>query len=64
MELTALAVCEPLGSINSTFTSDETSEVAWFDVHALPDLSRARVLPEQIRFLHNQWVNPGSAHFD
>jgi ADP-ribose pyrophosphatase YjhB (NUDIX family) len=57
-------VCEPVGALDTAFTSDETSEVAWFDVDALPELSVARVLPDQIALLHKHWVHPGPAHVD
>ncbi|MBE3000165.1 NUDIX hydrolase N-terminal domain-containing protein [Nocardiopsis sp. HNM0947] len=61
-------VCEPAQSVETDFdagfTSDETSEVGWFDVHDLPELSVARVLPEQIRLLHGHWKDPGPAHVD
>lgn len=57
-------LCEARGPVDLSFTSDETSEVAWHDVDALPELSIGRVLPEQIRMLRDQWRNPGPAHFD
>ncbi|WP_017614903.1 NUDIX hydrolase N-terminal domain-containing protein [Nocardiopsis salina] len=61
-------VCEPAGSVEADFdagfTSDETSAVGWFDVHDLPELSVARVLPEQVRLLHGHWKDPGPAHVD
>lgn len=57
-------VCEPLGALDRAYTSVETSEVAWFDVDALPELSLSRVLPEQISLLHRHWQSPGVAHVD
>lgn len=57
-------LCKPLGELDESFTSDETSAVGWFDVDDLPELSVGRVLPEQLRVLHEQWRNPGPAHFD
>jgi ADP-ribose pyrophosphatase YjhB (NUDIX family) len=57
-------VCEPVGDLDTAFTSAETSEVGWFDVDDLPELSVARVLPEQIALLHEHWVRPGPAHVD
>lgn len=57
-------VCEPVGDLDASFTSVETSEVAWFEVDALPELSVARVLPEQIRLLREHWARPGPAHVD
>ncbi len=57
-------VCEPLAELDTTFTSSETDEVAWFDVDHLPDLSVARVLPEQIELLYKHWANAGPAYVD
>ena len=57
-------VCEPLAELDTTFTSSETDEVAWFDVDRLPDLSVARVLPEQIELLYKHWANAGPAYVD
>ena len=57
-------VCEPLADLDTSFTSVETDEVAWFDVKDLPELSIARVLPEQIELLHEHWVDPGPAYVD
>jgi ADP-ribose pyrophosphatase YjhB (NUDIX family) len=47
-------VCEITGG--EAQTSNETSEVAFFDLHALPPLSLNRTLPEQIErmFEHHQ----------
>ncbi|MBR8741794.1 NUDIX hydrolase N-terminal domain-containing protein [Nocardiopsis sp. MG754419] len=59
-----LFVCAPEGDLDPAFTSAETSEVAWFDVADLPELSVARVLPEQIALLHEHWSDPGPAHVD
>ncbi|MGW9349007.1 NUDIX hydrolase N-terminal domain-containing protein [Nocardiopsis flavescens] len=59
-----LFVCEPLADPDPAFTSNETSEIAWFDVDDLPELSVARVLPEQIALLHRHWASPGPAHVD
>lgn len=57
-------VCEPLADLDAGFSSDETSGVGWFDVTDLPELSAARVLPEQIALLHAHWKDPGPAHVD
>lgn len=57
-------VCEPLGMLDGDFVSVETSEVGWFDVDDLPELSVARVLPEQIALVHRFWRNPGPAYLD
>ena len=57
-------VCEPTGTVNLDYTSNETSEVGWFSVHDLPELSLSRVLPEQIRLVHEHWLNPGPAYSD
>lgn len=57
-------VCEPLGPVDTTFTSDETSEVGWFDVDDLPPLSVERVLAQQIEILQQHWHSPGPAYFD
>lgn len=57
-------VCNQLGDVDPDFASNETSEVAWHPVDDLPQLSIARVLPEQIQMLHRHWQNPEPAHFD
>ena len=57
-------VCEPVGAVNLDYTSYETSEIGWFAVDDLPELSASRVLPEQIVLLEQHWRNPGPAHFD
>ncbi len=57
-------VCEPIGAVNLDYTSNETSGVGWFPVDDLPELSPSRVLPEQIRLVHEQWLNPGPAYSD
>lgn len=57
-------VCEPLAELDTAFTSAETGEVAWFDVDHLPELSVARVLPEQIELLYKHWTNAGPAYVD
>lgn len=57
-------VCEPQGAVDPAYSSDETSELGWFSVDALPALSIARVLPEQIRLLHEHWLHPGPAYVD
>ena len=57
-------VCEPTGTVNLDYTSNETSEVGWFSVHDLPELSLSRVVPEQIRLVHEHWLNPGPAYSD
>ncbi len=59
-----LFVCEPLGELDPTYTSMETSGVGWFDVDNLPTLAISRTLPEQIRLLREHWLNPGPAYFD
>lgn len=57
-------VCDALEPVDTTYTSVETGGVGWFDVDDLPELSRSRVLPEQIRLLHEHWRHPGPAHVD
>lgn len=57
-------VCEAQGLIDLRFSSDETSRIAWFAIDDLPTLSIARVLPQQIRILHQHWLTPGPAHVD
>ena len=57
-------VCEPEGAVDLNYTSNETSEVGWFPVDDLPELSPSRVLPEQIRLAYNHWLNPGPAYSD
>lgn len=57
-------VCEATSQVDLGFTGEETSEIAWFDVHDLPTLSIARVLPEQIRLLHRHWLDPDVTYFD
>ncbi|WP_182353364.1 NUDIX hydrolase N-terminal domain-containing protein [Flaviflexus huanghaiensis] len=57
-------VCDPVEPVDLSFTSDETSEVAWFCVDDLPELSVERVVPGQIRLLHEHWQSPGPAHID
>ncbi len=59
-----LFVCAPLDELDPSFTSEETSEVAWFEVDDLPELSPSRVVPEQITLLHRHWARPGPAHLD
>ncbi|WP_434080954.1 NUDIX domain-containing protein [Sanguibacter sp. Z1732] len=59
-----LFVCEPLTDVDFSFASAETSEVAWFNVDRLPDLSLDRVLPGQVALLHQHWVSPGPAYLD
>lgn len=59
-----LFVCEPLAELDTAFTSVETSQVGWFDVDDLPELSIARVVTEQIVLLHQHWSAPGPAHVD
>lgn len=57
-------VCRPLADLDTAFSSEETSAAAWFDVDDLPELSVARVLPEQIGLLHEHWARPGPARVD
>lgn len=57
-------VCQALGPVDLAFTSDETSEIAWFNVGDLPALSVSRVLPGQIELLYRHWVSPGPAYVD
>lgn len=52
-------VCRRPIAVNLDYTSNETGEVGWFSVHDLPELSLSRVLPEQIRLVHEHWLNPG-----
>ncbi|MBB1510752.1 NUDIX hydrolase N-terminal domain-containing protein [Tessaracoccus sp. MC1756] len=59
-----LFVCAPLAPVDLAYTSDETSEIGWFAVDALPELSVSRILPEQIALLHRHWQNPGPATLD
>lgn len=59
-----LFVCAPLDELDPSFTSQETSEVAWFEVDGLPELSPSRVVPEQIALLHRHWARPGPAYLD
>ena len=57
-------VCEALAPVDLSFTSDETSGISWFDIDDLPVLSIERVVPGQIRLLHEHWQNPSPAHLD
>lgn len=57
-------VCEALAPVDLAYTSDETSELGWFAVDALPELSTSRVLPGQIELLHRHWLTPGPAEVD
>ncbi|MBK7821379.1 MAG: NUDIX hydrolase [Tessaracoccus sp.] len=57
-------VCEPVGMLDPGYASTETSEVGWFALEELPELSTGRVLPEQIWLLREHWRNPGPAHID
>ncbi len=57
-------VCEPVEEVDTDFTSVETSGAGWFEVDDLPELSVARVVPEQIELLHEHWSAPGPAHVD
>lgn len=57
-------VCEPLGPVDLRFTSEETSEIGWFAVDDLPELSIERVVPDQILLLLEHWRSPGPAHID
>ncbi|WP_040283731.1 NUDIX hydrolase N-terminal domain-containing protein [Tessaracoccus massiliensis] len=59
-----LFVCEPLAPVDLTYTSDETSEIGWFAVDDLPELSTGRILPAQIGLLHRHWINPTPADVD
>lgn len=59
-----LFVCEALSAVDLGYTSDETSELGWFAVDALPELSTSRILPAQIELLHRHWLNPGPATID
>lgn len=59
-----LFVCDALAPVDLSFTSDETSEIGWFAVDALPELSESRVLPAQIELLHQHWLTPGPAALD
>jgi ADP-ribose pyrophosphatase YjhB (NUDIX family) len=49
-------VCEITGGVATP--SNETSEVAFFDRHALPPLSLGRILPQQIERLYEHWLHP------
>lgn len=57
-------VCEPEGAVDPNYTSNETSEVGWFPVKNLPELSPSRVLPEQIWLAYEHWLHPGPAYSD
>lgn len=57
-------VCQPLSELALDFSGNETSAVGWFAVDDLPELSVERVLPEQIRLLHEHWLSPGPAYVD
>ncbi|ACV06419.1 NUDIX hydrolase N-terminal domain-containing protein [Kytococcus sedentarius] len=57
-------VCTPTGAVDTGYTSDETSGLGWFAVDDLPELSVDRVVPGQIRLLHEHWRRPGPAHVD
>lgn len=57
-------ICEALAPIDLSFTSDETSGIAWFNIDDLPELSIERVVPGQIKLLHEHWQNRGPAHLD
>ncbi|MDO5677019.1 MAG: NUDIX hydrolase N-terminal domain-containing protein [Propionibacteriaceae bacterium] len=59
-----LFVCEALGPVDLSYTSSETSEIGWFTVDDLPELSTSRILPAQIEVLHRHWLNPGPATLD
>lgn len=59
-----LFVCEAVGEVDTGFSSDETSGIGWFATDALPELSRGRILPEQIALLEKHWRNPGRAYVD
>ena len=55
--------CELVGGAPAA--SDETSEVGFFAEDGIPELSRTRILPEQIRFVFDALRNPGMpAAFD
>jgi len=55
--------CELAGGAPAA--SDETSEVGFFAEDRMPELSRTRILPEQIRFVFEALRNPGMpAAFD
>lgn len=57
-------VCEAQSPVDLTFSSSETSGIGWFDVDDLPELSVERVVPGQIKLLHEHWRNPGPAYID
>ncbi|QQS02937.1 MAG: NUDIX hydrolase N-terminal domain-containing protein [Austwickia sp.] len=57
-------VCDALEPLSDAYTSIETGGVGWFAVDDLPELSRSRIVPEQIRLLHRHWRDPGPAHVD
>lgn len=59
-----LFVCEALAPVDLSYTSDETSEIGWFAVDALPELSESRIMPAQIELLHRHWLTPGPATLD
>ena len=55
--------CELVGGAPAA--SDETSEVGFFGEDQIPELSRTRILPDQIRFVFDALRNPGMpAAFD
>jgi ADP-ribose pyrophosphatase YjhB (NUDIX family) len=49
-------ICEITGG--EAKTSNETSEVKFFDLDEIPDLSVARTLPKQIARMHEHKMNP------
>lgn len=57
-------ICQALKPVDLEFTSQETSQLGWFDVDDLPALSVARVLAQQIVLLHNHWQDPDIAYVD
>lgn len=59
-----LFVCTALGPVDLSYTSDETSQIGWFAVDALPKLSTSRILPAQIQLVHQHWRDPRPAYLD
>ena len=57
-------ICEQQAAEDLTYTSNETSEIGWFDVENPPELSAGRVLPDQLLMMRDHWRNPGPAYVD
>lgn len=53
-------VCAPRGSAEPVAAVDqrEVSDVGWFPVDRLPNLSRSRLTPKQVELVHALWRDP------